>query len=120
MIKKIYRLKEKDVKKVLKFWKPFFSYWIVLNKVLNKLPYSRFSLVLGSKVVNTNITRNFFRRRYYNYIDDVIKANSLKKNYDVTLVVKKKIKLDMKDKSSLFSFDKDLRFLIKKWLINNK
>jgi hypothetical protein len=42
MIKKIYRLKEREVKKVLSKRKPFFSYGIVLNIFKNKLDYNRF------------------------------------------------------------------------------
>ena len=49
MIKKIYRLKENEIKKVLKFKKPFFSYNLVANFIPNKLPYSRFAIFLSSK-----------------------------------------------------------------------
>jgi len=116
MIKKKYRLKEREVKKVLKFWKPFFSYGIVLNKVFNKLSHNRFAIVLWAKSVNNNITRNYFRRRYYDEVNNITKENNSKKNYDTVLVVKKKIKLDRKDKNSIMSFDKDVNFLIKKGL----
>ena len=37
MIKKVYRLKEKEVKKVLQKGKPFFSYNIVSNTIPNTL-----------------------------------------------------------------------------------
>jgi RNase P protein component len=53
MIKKIYRLKERELKKVLKYSKPFFSYGIVLNVNKNKLNYNRFAIVLGSKSVKS-------------------------------------------------------------------
>jgi hypothetical protein len=46
MIKKIYRLKEREVKKVLKFSKPFFSYNIVLNVKQNKKKYNRFAIII--------------------------------------------------------------------------
>jgi hypothetical protein len=46
MIKKIYRLKEREVKKVLKFSKPFFSYAIVLNYKQNKKKYNRFAIII--------------------------------------------------------------------------
>jgi hypothetical protein len=52
MIKKIYRLRQREVKKVLQRAKPFFSYGIVLNVFENKLNYNRFAIVIGSKSVN--------------------------------------------------------------------
>jgi hypothetical protein len=53
MIKKNFRLKEREVKKVLKYSKPFFSYGIVLNSFKNKLKYNRFAIVIGSKSVKS-------------------------------------------------------------------
>ena len=55
MIKKKFRLKEKDVKRVLQKWEPFFSYNIVLNKQKNKLLYNRFSIVISAKSVKCNV-----------------------------------------------------------------
>jgi hypothetical protein len=46
MIKKIYRLKDREVKKVLGKTKPFFSYGIVLNMKLNKKDFNRFAIVI--------------------------------------------------------------------------
>ncbi len=120
MIKKIFRLKEKEVKKVLKKRKPFFSYWIVLNKYKNKLKYNRFAVVIGSKSVNSWVERNFFRRRFYDFIFTKNLVNQEFDNnwiyYDFVFVVKKEIKLDKKQQKSINSFDKDLNFLIKnKW-----
>jgi len=46
MIKKIYRLKEKEVKKVLGKTKPFFSYSIVLNSKPNREVFNRFAIVI--------------------------------------------------------------------------
>ncbi|MDQ7023097.1 MAG: hypothetical protein Q9M97_06245 [Candidatus Gracilibacteria bacterium] len=65
MIKKQFRLKEREVRKVLGKSKPFFSSGIVLNKKINKKPFNRFAIVIGSKSVNTNVTRVFFRRKFY-------------------------------------------------------
>lgn len=112
MIKKKYRLKENEVKKVLKFWKPFFSYWVVLNKIKSKLPYNRFWIVIWAKSVNNNISRNFFRRRFYDLVNSNIEGN--KQGLDIVFVVKKQTKLNLKDKESLFSFKKDINFLNKK------
>lgn len=111
MIKKKFRLKERDVKRVLQKWEPFFSYGIVLNKKKNKLNYNRFSIVISWKSVCSNVERNFFRRRFYDFISE---NNILSNWYDLVFVIKNKTKLSKKEESSLFSFKKDLRFLINK------
>lgn len=128
MIKKIYRLREREVKKVLTKAKPFFSYGIVLNAMKNKLPYNRFAIVIWAKSVNNNITRNFFRRRFYDFVnnfqisDTKLKSTksistvhwNLVTHNDFVFVVKKQTKLDKKDEKSKISFDKDLAFLMEK------
>ena len=113
MLKKIYRLKEKEVKKVLSKSKPFFSYGIVLNKTKNNLNYNRFAIVIWSKSVKNNVERVFFRRKFYNFVKDYI---FLSKNWflNFVFVVKKQNKLDKKDITSIKWFEKDLEFLIKK------
>jgi len=118
MIKKIYRLKEREVKKVLGKTKPFFSYGIVLNAKNNKFKSNRFSIVIWAKSVNNNITRTFFRRLFY----DFIKRSSLfswsekvNKSFDFVFIVKKQTKLDKKDKKIILNFEKELSFLEKKF-----
>ena len=113
MLKKQFRLNENEVKKVLKFWKPFFSYGVVLNKIKSKLPHNRFWIVIWSKSVNTNVTRNFFRRKFYDLVSQIIEIK-WGQEYDIVFVVKKATKLDKKDKQSIFSFEKDTNFLIAK------
>jgi len=120
MIKKIYRLKEREVKKVLKYKKPFFSYWIVLNILENKLDHNRFAIIIWSKSVKSGVERNFFRRRFYDFImnNNLINKNIFWDNkfYDLVFVVKKQTKLDKKQQRSINSFINDLNFLIKnKW-----
>lgn len=129
MIAKKFRLKEKEVKKVLWKSKPFFSSWIVLNKKINKKSFNRFTIIIGWKSVNTNVTRVFFRRRFF----DTIRESKLfynpfplglplkkednvgiTKYFDFVFVVKKQTKLDRKDLNALKSFKNDLNFLIKK------
>ena len=111
MLKKIYRLREKEVKMVLQKGKPFFSYNIVLNKLKNKLEFNRFAIIISAKSVNSNVERNFFRRRFYDFIWE----NKIEKTgYDFVFVVKNKTKLDKKNSESLESFYKDLSFLISK------
>ncbi len=68
MISKKYRLKENEVKKVLKFWKPFFSYWMVLNYNKNNLKHNRFAIIISWKNVDSSVKRNFFRRRFYDMV----------------------------------------------------
>lgn len=111
MIKKIYRLNEKQVKKVLKSWKPFFSYQIVTNITKNELDFNRFAIIIWAKSVNTNITRNYFRRLFYDTVSQFIYKNPWR---DLVFVVKKQCKLDKKDENSINSFKKDLWFLLKK------
>lgn len=113
MIAKKYRLTEKETKKVLHKWKPFFSYWIVLNMIKNEYDYNRFSIVIWWKSVKTNIDRNFFRRRFYNTCSDKIIDNKVW--FDLVFLVKKQTKLDKKEQSSILSFDKDLNFLLDKY-----
>jgi ribonuclease P protein component len=112
MISKQFRLTERQVKKVLTKSKPFFSYGLVLNKTINRLDHNRYAIVLWAKSVNHNVTRNFFRRRYYEHIRTQLEQIS--GNYDVVCVVKKQTKLDRKDKASIMSFDKDIKFLFNK------
>ncbi len=118
MIKKNYRLKEREVKKVLKKGKPFFSYWIVLNSMQNKLEYNRFAIVLSAKSVKNNVERNFFRRRFYDKITQYIPLKAWEKWKDFVFVVKKQNKLNMKSEENLYNYKKEINFLINK--IKNK
>lgn len=114
MISKEYRLNEKECKKVLQKWKPFFSYGIVSNSFTNRLPSNRFWIVIWSKSVNSNVTRNFFRRRFYEKVRLLINKNKNNKYFDYVFVVKKQTKLDKRIEKTIISFDKDLDFVIKK------
>lgn len=118
MLKKKYRLIEKDLKKVLHKWKPFFSYSLVLNFCKNKLDFNRFAIIIWSKSVSTNIDRNYFRRFFY----EKIRLNNLpniKKDdfYDFVFVVKKQTKLNKKEEQNIKNFEKDMDFLIKKSIV---
>ena len=111
MISKKNRLSEREVKKVLTRWKPFFSYWIVLNYLKNNSELNRYAIVIWWKSVETNIARVFFRRLYYNLVFSNLKS----KNWtDFVLVVKKQTKLDKNDEKSILSFKKDIKFLLNK------
>lgn len=116
MIKKIYRLNESQIKKVLSKRKPFFSYGVVLNYYFNNLDFNRFAIIIWWKSVKWSVERNFFRRKFYNLVSkNIIPQN--KKWFDMVFLLKKETKLDKKDFESINSFEKDVNFLLKK--INN-
>ena len=111
MISKKYRLTEKEVKKVLHKWRPFFSYGIVLNSCKNKEWINRFWIVLSGKSVNCNVERNYFRRKFY----DIVSSFWFNSQWiDFVFVVKKKTKFDKKNLESILWFEKDLMFLLGK------
>jgi ribonuclease P protein component len=118
MLKKNYRIREKEVKKVLAKWKPFFSYWIVLNYIKNNLLYNRFAIIIWSKSVENNVIRNYYRRTFYDLIFEknwISLINLGDKSWiDFVFVVKKKTKLKVNDIDSLDSFKKDIIFLLDK------
>lgn len=113
MIKKVYRLSELQVKKVLSKRKPFFSYWVVLNTFNNGLNYNRFAIILSWKSVKNSIERNFFRRKFYEIVSKKILENLNWRGNDFVFLVKKETKLDKKDFESIKSFEKDINFLLK-------
>jgi|GEM_PF-579900 len=118
MIKKTYRLRQEEVKKVLKYARPFFSYHIVAYSVKNTLPHHRFGVVISGKSVKNAVHRNFFRRRIYDF---AFKHISYTKNgLDIVLLIKKQIKLDKTEISSMLDCEKDLTFLSKKITSNSK
>jgi ribonuclease P protein component len=114
MISKKYRLTEREVKKVLRMRKPFFSSGVVLNSVPNKEKQNRFGIVIWAKSVDSNISRNFFRRRFYDRVQKIISTphNNIYKDY--VFVVKKQTKLSYKNQESCNSFLRDIQFLIRK------
>jgi ribonuclease P protein component len=114
MIKKIYRLKEWQVKKVLKYWKPFFSYGVVVNIFSNNLNYNRFAVIIWSKVVPNAVSRNYFRRLFFS--SSLWYIHNTEKNIwqDRVFIVKKQMKLDKNQNESITAFKKDISFLFKK------
>ena len=111
MISKKNRLKERQVKKVLLKWKPFFSYNIILNYIKNNLSKNRYSIIIWKKSITTNISRVFFRRKFYELVND----NLINKKWiDYVFVVNKQMKLDKKNIQVLKMFKKDIKFLLHK------
>jgi ribonuclease P protein component len=121
MIAKKFRLTERETKKVLQKWKPFFSWEIVLNKLQNSYNYNRFAIVISLKSVDSAVERNFFRRRFYDFCYDKVHNayNSSSKQFlwnDFVFVLKQKMKLNAKDEQCLESFKRNLNFLMKNWI----
>ncbi len=114
MIPKKNRLKEKELKKVLQKWKPFFSYDIVLNYLKNNQNINKFAIIIWSKSVTNNITRNYFRRKFYDLTKDNLIPKNQQNGCSFVFVVKKKTKLDKNNKKTIISFEKNLDFLMKK------
>lgn len=139
MISKKLRLSEREVKKVLQKGKPFFSHWIVVNSFINTAGCNRFAIVIWWKSVNTNVTRVFFRRRFFDCVvqswmitplfshelntsrvqgewkvSESRVSMSKVRTKDYVFVVKKKLQLDRKKTELIALFDKDLKFLLKK------
>ena len=124
MIQKTYRLKEKEVKKVLAKGKPFFSYMVVLNSIPNNYAYHRFGIVLSQKSLKNSVTRNFFRRKFYNllrlhwFITSRKQHDTIEniQHFDFVCVVKKHIKLDKTEALTREDFEKNIYFLFSKAL----
>jgi RNase P protein component len=128
MITKKFRLTERETRKVLQKWKPFFCWEIVLNKLQNHYNYNRFAIVISSKSISSAVERNFFRRRFYDFCYDKILIDTDKdKTYnihnsnfkqllwnDLVFVIKQKTKLNMEDKQCLEDLKRNLDFLMKK------
>jgi len=117
MIKKIYRLRQEEVKKVLKYAKPFFSYHVVAYSIKNTLTHHRFGIIISGKSVKNAVHRNFFRRMCYRLITQI--PIETKTWQDIVFLVKKQIKLDKTDISSILSFEKDITFLKHKLISNH-
>lgn len=114
MIAKKIRLQEKELKKVLQRWKPFFSFGIVLNYLSNRLAINRFWIVISAKSVPSNVSRNYFRRHFYSLIQESSISKSCEQGYDFVFVVKKDRLLDKKNEKSIREFVQDIQFLLKK------
>jgi len=114
MLAKKYRLKEREVKKVLHKGKPFFSYSVVFNVFPNRLGYTRFAIVIWWKSVPTNVVRNIYRRKFYDISSDHIKKNSK----DIVCVVKSKTKL-WKTQHDIKKIESEIHYLFEKKIWKN-
>ncbi|EKD29479.1 MAG: hypothetical protein ACD_78C00390G0002 [uncultured bacterium (gcode 4)] len=109
MIPKLYRLTENEVKKVLRFKKPFFSYGFIANTMTNRVGFNRFGVIFSGKHTKTSIDRNFFRRRFYDAVADICTTGTS----DIVFVPKKGKTFDRNKTEDIVSFDKDIDFLKK-------
>ncbi len=89
MISKKYRLKEREVQKVLAKGKPFFSSSLVFSVFPHRLWYTRFAIVISKKSVPNTVVRNIYRREFYALMKPEISKNL----WDIVCVVKSKTKL---------------------------
>ena len=115
MIAKKNRLSEREVKKVLRNWKPFFSWISVLNALSNDCGYNRYAIVISWKSVSSAVSRNFFRRLYYNMAWEYIQSPG--RNYDIVYVIKKQTILNQNDQKNIAIFKKEIHFLMHKIFI---
>ena len=106
MLAKHYRLKEREVKKVLRKGKPFFSYTLVLQRFPNRLSRGRFAIVIGAKSVPNNVMRNHYRRIFYTQMQQYSQDISS----DIVCVIPKKVRLE-KTFDSEQKFIRDLRYI---------
>lgn len=112
MIKKDRRLVEREIRKVLKYKKPFFSYSVIANVATNRLGISRFAAIFSGKSVECGASRNFFRRRAYDLARPFLSASA---GLDVVIVPKKgKKPLDHRDSEAVRAFEEDVRHLYRK------
>jgi ribonuclease P protein component len=107
MIKKKYRLTEREFRKVLSRKKPFFSYLFVANTTPNTLSFPRLGILLPSKCANGSVNRNFFRRKFY----DIFSQKVGNISSDIVLVPKKWTILDYTDANCVAEFEKNIMFL---------
>lgn len=111
MIKKDHRLVEREIRKVLRFKKPFFSYSLVANVAANRSLKPRFASVFSSKSVVSSVSRNFFRRRAYDLAKPYLSNPS---GLDVVVVPKKGKPLDCRDAQAIGIFEEDVKNLYRK------
>ena len=111
MLKLEYKLAEREVKRVLQKWSPFFAYNLVVNSIPNNKNKNRFAIVIWAKSVKLAVHRNFLRRRFYDRMKSHLEAE---KGRDIVFVVKKKSVFNLKSKEDFPLFERDLDFLCKK------
>lgn len=90
MLRRKYKLKkEKDFQKVFNEGKSYYSNFIGLKLINNKLDFNRFAIIISRKVSKKAVERNKIKRR----IEEIIRLNffNFKKSFDVIIITKKDI-----------------------------
>lgn len=115
MLAKKYRLREKEVKKVLQKGKPFFSYNLAIKYFPSKISDVKFAIVIGWKSVSNNVVRNFYRRKFYDFCK---KSLEQLPSWYYVCVIKKSFKLE-KTFSIQQQFESEISYLFHKKLWKN-
>lgn len=84
MIAKKYRLSERELKRVFREKKPFFSSMMVANVRKNNFSHTRVGILLSGKNTPGSVNRNAFRRLFYKSAWKILESE-----YDVVVVLKK-------------------------------
>jgi ribonuclease P protein component len=86
MLKKIFRItKRKEFEKIYKFGRSRFSDIVRVKSLSNKLPYSRFAIVVSTKVSKKATERNLIKRRISAFLS--LRINEIKPSLDIVLMV---------------------------------
>lgn len=111
MISKDRRLIEREIRKVLKHKKPFFSYSLVANVSVNRVGFPRFAAIFSGKSVTCGVSRNFFRRRAYDLARPYLTSSA---SNDIVIVPKKGRPLDHRNDEAVKLFEADVSHLYRK------
>jgi ribonuclease P protein component len=112
MLRQINRLsKKKDFEKVFKEGKSSYDKLLGIKILPNNLDYSRFGILVGSKISKKAVLRNLIRRRIREFIKS--KIEQIEPGYDLVVITLSPIKECQYDEiaSSLFLNLRHLRVL---------
>ncbi len=88
MLPKEHRLRhEKDIKALFAKGKSVFGIYTGIKFVKNKLPESRFTVVVGVKIAKRAVVRNKIKRKYRAILHE--RLDVISSGYDVLVLVKK-------------------------------
>jgi len=107
VLPKKYRLTKKEIEKFFQREKVFYGRFVVLKKIKNFLPISRFGFVISQKISKKAVLRNKIKRRLNEVIQKILKE--IKPGYDIVFFVKKGI-----EKQQFLLLKKEIEDLLKK------
>ena len=108
-MKKIFRLRESDIGKVLKRRNGTFSSGWIANVLSNRIGHNRFAVFFSGKHTKTSVSRNFFRRRFYS----LAKYYESKGSLDIVFVPKKGKTFDKAKNDDIVAFENDIKYLLR-------